>query len=129
MVTGGPFPRGPVSYDENIDRNVQASYTTLGNEFLPGLSADRACTILTAVPTLNTNVGTAKAIAAGLGLKLVSPRLDGLALFDKVHLDRESAERWSAAFFEEAGPQIRKCLSEEPKSRIAMSGVRVANQY
>jgi hypothetical protein len=61
---------------------------------------------------VKTDVGTAKAIAVALGLNLVAPKLAGLATFDKVHLDPESAQRWSAAFFEDAGPQIRKCLSE-----------------
>ncbi len=112
LVAGGRFTSEPVSYDEDIDQNTLASYTTLGNEFLPSLSVDRACTILTVVPTVKTGVGTAKAIAATLGLNLVAPRLAGLITFDRSHLDPESAQRWSAAFLEEAGPQIRKCLNE-----------------
>ena len=112
LVAGGRFTSEPVSYDEDIDQNMLASYTTLGNEFLPSLSVDRACTILTVVPTVKTGVGTAKAIAAALGLNLVAPRLAGLITFDRSHLDPESAQRWSAAFLEEAGPQIRKCLKE-----------------
>jgi len=112
LVAGGRFTSEPVSYDEDIDQNTLASYTTLGNEFLPSLSVDRACTILTVVPTVKTGVGTAKAIAATLGLNLVAPRLAGLITFDRSHLDPESAQRWSAAFLEEAGPQIRKCLKE-----------------
>jgi hypothetical protein len=112
LVTGDRFTSEPVSYDEDVDQNMLASYTALGNKFLPSLSADRACTILTIVPTVKTGVGTAKAIAAALSLNLVAPRLAGLNTFDQVHLDPESAQRWSAAFFEEAGPQIRKCLSK-----------------
>jgi hypothetical protein len=111
-VAGGRFTSEPVSYDQDINQNVLASYTTLGKEFLPSLSADRACTILTIVPTVKTGVGTAKAIAAALGLNLVAPRLAGLITFDQSHLDPDSAQRWSAAFLEEAGPQIRKCLNE-----------------
>ena len=117
LVTGGPFPSEPVSYDDDPDPNVVGSYTALGREFLPTLSVDRACTILTIVPTVKTDVGTAKAIAAEVGLNLVAPRLAGLTTFDGVHLDRESSERWSAAFFEEAGPQIRKCLGESRFAR------------
>jgi hypothetical protein len=112
FVDGDRFTSEPASYSEDIDRNKLASYTALGNEFLPTLSADRACTILTVVPTVKTPVGTAKAIAAALGLNLVAPRLAGLITFDQSHLDQESAQRWSAQFLEEAGPQIRKCLSE-----------------
>ena len=126
-MTGGRFTSEPVSYDEDIDQNILASYTALGNEFLPSLSADRACTILTIVPTVKTGIGTAKAIAAALGFNLVAPRPPGLVTFDQVHLDRQSAQRWSAAFLEEAGPQIRNCLSEKPELHVAMSDARVAN--
>ncbi len=109
---GGRFTSEPVSFDENIDQNVLASYTALGNEFLPSLPSGRTCTILTIVPTVKTGFGTAKAIAAALGLNLVAPRPPGLITFDHLHLNPESAQRWSAAFFEEAGPQIRNCLAE-----------------
>jgi hypothetical protein len=112
LVTGNPFPGRQIFYDDVIDQNMLASYTGLGKEYLPGLTGDRACTILTIVPTVNTGLGTAKAIAGALGFQLVAPRLAGLVTFDPIHLDPESAQRWSAAFFEEAGPQIRKCLSE-----------------
>jgi hypothetical protein len=111
-VTGDRFTSEPVSYDDDIDQNKLASYTALGNEFLPALTADGVCTIFTIVPTVKTDVGTAKAIAHALGSNLVVPRLAGLRTFDGVHLDPESAQRWSAAFFEWAGPDIRKCLSE-----------------
>ena len=117
LVTGNRFTSEPVSYDDDPDPNVVGSYTALGREFLPTLSVDRACTILTIVPTVKTDVGTAKAIAAEVGLNLVAPRLAGLTTFDGVHLDRESSERWSAAFFEDAGPQIKKCLNEPQYAR------------
>jgi hypothetical protein len=111
-VTGDRFTSEPVSYGEDVDQKKLASYTALGNEFLPSLSTGRTCTILTIVPTVKTDVGTAKAVAAALGLTLVAPNLAGLVTFDQVHLNPESAQRWSAAFLEEAGPQIRKCLDK-----------------
>jgi len=129
LLAGGRFTSVPVSYDDDIDQKKLASYTALGKELLPGFAADRACTILTIVPTVKTDVGTAQAIAVALGLNLVAPRLAGLMTFDSVHLDPESAQRWSAAFLEEAGPRIRKCLSEEPESHVAMSGARDAKRY
>jgi hypothetical protein len=124
LMTGTGFTSEPVSYDDHIDHDKLASYTALGKQFLPSLPVDRACTILTIVPTVKTDIGTAKAIATALGLKLVAPRLDGLMTFDKSHLDRESAQRWSAAFFEDAGPQIRQCLVEQTEPHVAMSGAR-----
>jgi hypothetical protein len=112
LLSNNQFPSKPVSYDDDIDQKRVASYTALGNEFLSSLPADRACMILTIVPTVKTGIGTAKAIAPAIGLNFVAPKLEGLVTFDQVHLAPESAQRWSAAFFEEAGPQIRKCLSE-----------------
>lgn len=112
LVSGGQFTSEPVSYDEKIDPNMVASYSALGKEFLPSLTADPACTIFTIVPAVNTGIGTARVIAAAVGRNLVAPGLGGLITFDGVHLDPKSAQRWSTAFFEEAGPQIRKCLSE-----------------
>jgi hypothetical protein len=120
-VTGSGWTSEPVSYDDDIDQKMVALYTALGNQFLPSLSAERGCTILTIVPTVNTSIGTAKAIAGALRLNFVAPRLGGLITFDHYHLDAESAQRWSAVFLEEAGSQIRKCLSEYPESQVAMS--------
>jgi hypothetical protein len=111
-LTGNRNTGEPVSYDEDIDQKKLASYARLGNEFLPSLSTSRACTILTIVPTVKTPAGTARATALALGLNLVAPRPAGLTTFDGSHLDPESAQRWSAAFLEEAGPQIRQCLNE-----------------
>ena len=128
LVTGGGFTAAPVSYNDNIDQNELASYTALGKDFLRNLPVKRECTILTIVPTVGTSIGTAKAVADALGLDLVAPRLPGLITFDHYHLNRQSAQRWSAAFLEEAAPKIRNCLSKEPQLHLAMSDARFANQ-
>ena len=127
LVTGSGFKAAPVSYDDDIDQNELASYTALGKDFLRNLPVGRECTILTIVPTVGTSIGTAKAVATALGFDLVSPRLPGLITFDHYHLNRQSAQRWSAAFLEEAGPKIRNCLSEKPELHLAMSDARFAN--
>jgi len=57
-----------------------------------------------------SSIETAGAVADALGLNLVAPELEGLQTFDGSHLDPASAERWSKAFLDAAGPQIRKCL-------------------
>jgi hypothetical protein len=112
LVTGNRFKGAPVSYDDTIDTNKVTSYAALGKEVLPSLSVKPGCTILTIVPTVKTDIATARAIAHALGLKLVAPEVSGLLTFDYYHLDRESAQRWSVAFLEEAGPQIHECLNE-----------------
>jgi hypothetical protein len=111
-VTGGHFVSEPVTYDETVDQRVVKAYTTAGMEFLSQLAAERGCILLTNVPTVKTAAGNAEALAAGLGLNLVAPVLSGLNTFDGSHLDRPSAERWSAAFVEAASSQIRHCLDE-----------------
>jgi hypothetical protein len=127
MTGDDPLPPGAVSYDDHVDEKKFASYTALGKELLPGFAADRACTILTIVPAVKTDIGTASAVAAALGQRLIAPRLAGLMTFDGYHLDHVSAQRWSAAFFEEAGPQIRRCLSEQAESEVALAGHGVAS--
>jgi hypothetical protein len=103
----------PVSYDQAISQNLVNSNMTVGIHFLSHLPVPRQCVILTMVPYVGTKIGDAQAIAAGLGMKLVTPgTLHGLWTFDGYHLDRPSAQRWSRAFFQVAGPEIRTCLEK-----------------
>lgn len=114
----------PVFYDHDLDQERIEKYTTSGNAFLSRLPVGRECVLLTAIPTVRKNafvysssVETASAVAKDLGVNFVAPELDGLATFDGSHLDSRSAQLWSSAFFQEAGPQIRKCLAGPPASR------------
>jgi hypothetical protein len=109
---GGRSHSLPVSYGDAVDRAMEDRYTSTGRDFLATLSVNRECVILTFVPKPGSGIGTAKTIAAALGVPFVAPELEGLRTFDGSHLDRESAERWSIAFFEAAGPQIRTCLDQ-----------------
>lgn len=92
----------------NVERWNQ--YAMLGEKFLAQLPVDPSCVFLTIVPTVETKRAEAIAIAAKLGRDLLTPQIDGLRTFDGSHLDEASAERWSAAFLQEAGPQIRRCV-------------------
>jgi hypothetical protein len=101
----------PVSYDQQIDQREIDEAVEIGRKFLSELPVKGECVILTAVPSADTKLGVANAIANGVGEMLVVPgHLDDLQTFDDAHLDQASAERWSKAFFETAGPQIQKCL-------------------
>ncbi len=124
IVTGGPFPTAPVYYDETIDWSKVQSFTARGRDLLPKLGTGSACTILTVVPAAKTSMGTAMAAALALGSHLVAPELQRLATFDGVHLDPQSAERWSTAFFQQAGPQIQHCLAREACTRVAATRTR-----
>jgi hypothetical protein len=109
-MVGGSFTKHSVSYDESVDSALVKRYTTAGREFLAGLPVGPGCVLLTYVPTEGSAIGSAKAVARGLGFTLVAPQLEGLTMFDDSHLDRLSAERWSSAFFAAAGPQIQRCV-------------------
>lgn len=87
-------------------------YAELGKQFLSQLPIRQDCVLLTIAPSNATKMAEATAIANSLNLDLLVPLLDGLQTFDGSHLDRPSAERWSRAFFDTAGPRIRACLHE-----------------
>ncbi len=102
----------PVSYDWSVDRDLVMHNSANAMDFLSHFAQGK-CVILTMAPLVGAKIGDAKAIAARLGMKLVTPGiLDGLQTFDGYHLDRASAQRWSQAFFQAAGPTIRSCLKE-----------------
>ena len=100
----------PVSYDPVVDQNVSNANIAAAVDFLSRFTQNK-CVILTMVPYGGTKIGTAESIASGVGLKLVTPGIvQGLRTFDGYHLDQPSAQRWSQAFFQVAGPQIQSCL-------------------
>jgi hypothetical protein len=45
------------------------------------------------------------------------PQIQGLLTFDGTQMEKMSAERWSRAFFQAAGPKIRSCLEGQQASR------------
>lgn len=111
------FPQNAVSYDRWVDEAVVKDSTALAIEFLKQFAKGK-CVILTDVPFPETKIGDAAAIAAGAGLPLVvPPEMDGLNTTDGYHLDRVSADRWSKAFLEVAGPKIRSCLENHGAAR------------
>jgi hypothetical protein len=115
----GPEPlvaRNAATYDGAVDQAAVKDSTALAVGFLREFAKGR-CVILTNVPYPHTNMGEAEAIAAGVGLPLVAPRLEGLYTTDGYHLDRLSADRWSQTFLAAAGPEIRSCLERQRTAR------------
>jgi hypothetical protein len=106
------FKGHEVSYDEQIDQRQVDGATEIARTFLSELPVKTECVILTVVPTVDTKLAIAKAIASNLDKDLIAPEgLGELQTFDGSHLDPASAERWSEAFFKAAGGQIRQCLA------------------
>jgi hypothetical protein len=104
------FEAQGVSSDFTADPSAIERAAALGADFLSFLPVPSECVILTVVPSVKTKTGIASGVAAALGTKLVAPEIDGLTTYDGSHLDHESAERWSRAFFAAAAPQLEKCL-------------------
>jgi hypothetical protein len=112
FLQGGRIYKIPVSYDDVVDQKLVNDYVARGTQFLAGLPVDHECILLTMVPTDRTHSATARAIANSLGATFIAPEPDKLTTFDASHLDHSSADRWSKAFFEIAGPQIRRCVGK-----------------
>ncbi len=107
------FDAKPVSYDRTRSEDVVRANTAVASKFLSSLPVQEECVILTVVPTVETKTGNANAVAEALHKVLVNPEIQGLQTFDGSHLDQPSAERWSQAFFQTAGPEIRSCLEKQ----------------
>ena len=103
---------GPATNQEQWDE-----FATLGQQFISKLPVENDCIVLTLAPWAGTRRAEATAIARALGLNLIAPNLEGLATYDGSHLDLPSRERWAAAFFNAAGPQIRQCLNKPEQSQ------------
>jgi hypothetical protein len=114
-----PNPRpAPVSADQSIDQDSLKNETAAAINFVSHLPVERQCVILTMVPTVDAKIAKANAIARALGEDLVAPEVSpDLLTYDGSHLDRSSAERWSQAFFQMAGPRIRSCLEQRHAKR------------
>ena len=104
-VNAAPVAEAPAGEQDQWDH-----YKTLAEQFISKLPVDRGCVILTIVPYPKTKTAEARAIADSLELELITPTVEGLRTHDGSHLDKPSAELWSKAFFELAGPRIRQCL-------------------
>lgn len=103
----------PVSYDQRLDQQAVSRQTALATEFLSRFGLGK-CVIFTMVPFVGTKIANAEAIASKLGMPLIAPGvINGLRTYDGYHLDQPSAQRWSQAFFQTAGPKIQSCLEQQ----------------
>jgi hypothetical protein len=110
----GKVNHSPVADGPPADQDQWDASAARAEQFISQLPVPRDCVLLTIVPYPTTRSAEAHAIASKLGLGLITPPYDGLRTFDGSHLDEPSAERWSTAFFELAGPQIQRCLHPTP---------------
>ena len=109
---GGRHESIPVTYDEVVNENLVRDYSARAAPFLASLPVNSKCVVLTMVPTVNTPSASGREIARSLGATFVAPEPDNLTTRDGSHISHPSAELWSKAFFEAAGPAIRECLDK-----------------
>ena len=106
--------RYPVSREElsPLDREgrlVRAA--AIADEFIAESGAERDCIVLTVVPHEAMREVFARELARRLGVRWSSPRVEGLETFDRSHLSRDSAERWSSALLDDISPLIEDCTT------------------
>jgi hypothetical protein len=123
-ILGGKSVGTPAMSDRALplDEPRVTEMRTQALDFVSRLGVSRECIIFTYVPPRISDRATIQALAAAVGVPFVSPQLDGLQTFDGSHLDRNSAQRFTIAFFEEAAPLLKRCLADEIPGRGASDG-------
>ena len=100
----------PISEPIAIPQRLIDDAISVGRDFINQIGIDKACVVLTGIPTRVSSAEAATQIAQALGVKYIEPSLSGLATIDGEHLNVESANRWSRAFLPQLQDTIRHCL-------------------
>jgi len=81
-------------------------------EFFAAIGMAHDCVVFTGTPSSEqlNSAGVAIQLAKTLHAKSITPPSDGLTTIDVGHLNRASAERWSAQFAQELTPVLRECI-------------------
>ena len=111
VALGDPLPAIPVRRGAPVAAGTVAAGAAQARGFLARHRLDPACTILTVVPSAHDNEALGEGIATATGAPWVNPAMAGLTTVDGAHLDAACAERWSAAFWQEAAPILARCLA------------------
>lgn len=94
-----------------IDDGSAAVYRAEALKFVEASGLRPECIVFTGVPNGNQDSPyMATKIGEGLGVRVITPKVDNLSTFDTAHLNFESADRWSAAFATELEPVIAHCI-------------------
>lgn len=101
----------PVTYTDFLMDQLDAT-TAKAKAFIDRWGGERRCMIITVTPRTGTPLRFARLLAERLGTPGVFPEVDNLITIDDSHLNTDSAERWSAAFFQAATPYIDACLTD-----------------
>lgn len=103
--------RFPVVIDPTYDLEMAPHVIEVARQFLVATGLGPDCLLLTVVPSNFATPLLAQQVARSIGLPLVLAPADGLYTTDQSHLRPDSAERWTALFFENAERQIEACMA------------------
>lgn len=106
----------PVTFNDSLSvRFEDSQFLTLDmrlallESFIEKTGLPRECVILTVTPHTGTPLNFVKALSARANLAAYFPDVPDLRTIDESHLNKASAERWSAAFLSLAEADLRKC--------------------
>lgn len=110
----------PVSFDDSSSYRFEDSPShtidnrlSLLDSFIRKTGLPRECIILTVTPHTRTPLKFAKELSERANLTAYFPDVPDLRTIDESHLNKASAERWSAAFLTLAEADLRKCSEAE----------------
>jgi hypothetical protein len=107
-----PNKKIPVTYTDSIKWYIDDAIP-LAERFIENVGIKKSCVIVTVTPHTNTPLLFAFEVSKKLGVLFIHPQLKELKTIDDSHLDKDSAERWSAGFLEKAGPYIETCANDK----------------
>lgn len=112
-----PGPQDTSHYDD---------YLANARALIGKLHVRPECVVLTVTPNSEMDDTFAKFLAARLGATVVAPRPDGLATSDHFHLNVESAQAWTKAFFQELEPVAKRCVRTVASAGLPADGRELA---
>ena len=107
IYTGGP-----------VSKRDEDAFFENATTFMENLDIPRSCVILTAVPSDVSSKQLVERLSARLDTEHVFPIIEGLKTYEGLHLQLESARRWSQAFFAEANDILHRCTSSSTTMRL-----------
>lgn len=99
-----------ITYSGNYPASFVPGFLATARKFKRFADKRGACLVLTVVPSFYATPKVGREIAAALKVPIILPPAQGLTSVDGSHLNPESAEVWSRAFFNEFGPVMDRCL-------------------
>jgi hypothetical protein len=114
---GSFYPEQSIPFNELLQDEFSddkfATAVDFGKRFLREINIDRGCIVLTGIPNnLYDAPAIASRLAQRLGTQLILPKVEPLFMLDDYHLNFDTAERWSVAFFNELTPVVERCISK-----------------